>query len=492
MKSIKAAGVIGAGVIGSGWIARLLLNGIDVFVYDPSKEAPKYVNKVIDNAERAYKKLLTSNLPKKGKLLFSASISEVAKSCELIIEAVPERLSIKQSAYEEIESSADKNLVIASSTSGILPSDLQAKMKHPERLLVAHPFNPVYLLPLVEIVGGSKTSKNVIEETSKKFTNIGMFPLHIKKEIPAFIADRLLESVWREALWLVNDDIATTEEIDDAIRYGFGLRWAQMGLFETYRLAGGEAGMRHFISQFGPCLEWPWTHLMDVPEFTDELIEKVSSQSDQQSGQFSIDELMEKRDDNLVDFLKVLKDNQWGAGNSLKEFDASLSGSINKLEFSELNLSNPILTYITKVPKEWADYNGHMTEARYLECFSEATTEMMSIIGADEEYILNIGSYFTVETHIRHLDEVQIGESIKAKTQVIFGENKKLHLFHWLNHEDGKLLATAEHMLIHVDLKTRGASMPNDLVLKRMGLVYEAHKKLPRPEGINRAVGDKF
>ena len=492
MKSIKAAGVIGAGVIGSGWIARLLLNGIDVFVYDPSKEAPKYVNKVIDNAERAYKKLLTSNLPKKGKLLFSASISEVAKSCELIIEAVPERLSIKQSAYEEIESSADKNLVIASSTSGILPSDLQAKMKHPERLLVAHPFNPVYLLPLVEIVGGSKTSKNVIEETSKKFTNIGMFPLHIKKEIPAFIADRLLESVWREALWLVNDDIATTEEIDDAIRYGFGLRWAQMGLFETYRLAGGEAGMRHFISQFGPCLEWPWTHLMDVPEFTDELIEKVSSQSDQQSGQFSIDELMEKRDDNLVDFLKVLKDNQWGAGNSLKEFDASLSGSINKLEFSELNLSNPILTYITKVPKEWADYNGHMTEARYLECFSEATTEMMSIIGVDEEYILNIGSYFTVETHIRHLDEVQIGESIKAKTQVIFGENKKLHLFHWLNHEDGKLLATAEHMLIHVDLKTRGASMPNDLVLKRMGLVYEAHKKLPRPEGINRAVGDKF
>jgi len=492
MKSIKVAGVIGAGVIGSGWIARLLLNGIDVFVYDPSKEAPKYVNKVIDNAERAYKKLLTSNLPKKGKLLFSASISEVAKSCELIIEAVPERLSIKQSAYEEIESSADKNLVIASSTSGILPSDLQAKMKHPERLLVAHPFNPVYLLPLVEIVGGSKTSKNVIEETSKKFTNIGMFPLHIKKEIPAFIADRLLESVWREALWLVNDDIATTEEIDDAIRYGFGLRWAQMGLFETYRLAGGEAGMRHFISQFGPCLEWPWTHLMDVPEFTDELIEKVSSQSDHQSGQFSIDELMEKRDDNLVDFLKVLKDNQWGAGNSLKEFDASLSGSINKLEFSELNLSNPILTYVTKVPKEWADYNGHMTEARYLECFSEATTEMMSIIGADEEYILNIGSYFTVETHIRHLDEVQIGESIKAKTQVIFGENKKLHLFHWLNHEDGRLLATAEHMLIHVDLKTRGASMPNDLVLKRMGLVYEAHKKLPRPEGINRAVGDKF
>ena len=492
MQSIKAAGVIGAGVIGSGWIARFILNGIDVFIYDPSKEAPKYVNKVIDNAERAYKNLLTSSLPKKGVLSFSSSISEVAKSSEIIIEAVPERLLIKQSAYAEIESSAVKSLIIASSTSGILPSDLQAEMQHPERLLVAHPFNPVYLLPLVEIVGGSKTSKDAIEKVTGIITSIGMFPLHIKKEIPAFIADRLLESVWREALWLVNDDIATTEEIDDAIRYGFGLRWAQMGLFETYRLAGGEAGMRHFISQFGPCLEWPWTHLMDVPEFTEELIDKVSNQSDQQSGQFSIDELMEKRDDNLVDFLKALKDNRWGAGKTLKEFDDSLSESIIKSEFSELNLSGPLLTFSTKIPKEWADYNGHMTEARYLECFSDATTEMMSIVGADEKYITNIGSYFTVETHIRHLDEVQIGERVNAKTQIIYGENKKLHLFHWLNHEDGRLLATAEHMLIHVDLKTRGASMPNDLVLKRMGLIYEAHKKLPRPEGISRAVGDKF
>ena len=491
MKSIKSAGVIGAGVIGSGWIARLLLNGIDVFVYDPSKESPKNVSKVIQNAERAYSNLLTSELPKKGTLLFSNSISEVAKSAQLVIEAVPERLSAKQSAYEEIESSADKNVIIASSTSGILPSDLQAEMVHPERLIVAHPFNPVYLLPLVEIVGGAKTSKDAIEKASSIFTNIGMFPLHIKKEIPAFIADRLLESVWREALWLVNDDIATTEEIDDAIRYGFGLRWAQMGLFETFRLAGGEAGMRHFISQFGPCLEWPWTHLMDVPDFTEELIDKVSNQSDDQSGKYSIDELMQKRDDNLVDFLKVLKENRWGAGNLLKEYEQTISNSQKKLEFSELDLSQPVDTYTTYIPKEWADYNGHMTESRYLECFSEATTELMEIIGADEKYIVNVGSYFTVETHIRHLDEVLIGERVYSKTQVIYAQNKKLHLFHWLHHDDGRLLATAEHMLIHVDLKTRGASMPSDLVMDRTERIYSAHKKLPTPEGLSRAVGDK-
>ena len=491
MTQIKSAGIIGAGVIGSGWIARLLLNGVNVCVFDPAKEAPKNVDKVIQNAERAYKNLLKSNLPKKGTLTFSTSISEVAKSSELIIEAVPESLSAKQSVYDEIESSGSADLIITSSTSGILPSDLQSEMAHPERLLVAHPFNPVYLLPLVELVGGKQTSHEVINKASTIFTHIGMFPLHIKKEIPAFIADRLLESVWREALWLVNDNVATTEEIDDAIRYGFGLRWAQMGLFETYRLAGGEAGMRHFISQFGPCLEWPWTHLMDVPKFTDELVDKVSNQSDDQSGQYSIDELMQKRDDNLVDFLKVLKDNRWGAGNVLKEYDENLSSSVKKLKFSELDLYQPIDTYSTHIPKEWADYNGHMTEARYLDCFSEATTELMAIIGVDEKYIANVGSYFTVETHIRHLDEVLIGEKIYSKTQVIYGQNKKLHLFHWLHHDDARLLATAEHMLIHVDLKTRGASMPSDLVLDRMERIYNAHKKLPTPEGISRAVGDK-
>ena len=134
MKNIKSAGVIGAGVIGSGWIARLLLNGINVFVYDPSAEAPKYVNKVIDNAEKAYNQLLTSSLPQRGFLSFVNSIADVSKSSELIIEAVPERLSLKQSAYKEIELNADKNLIITSSTSGILPSDLQSEMKYPERL----------------------------------------------------------------------------------------------------------------------------------------------------------------------------------------------------------------------------------------------------------------------------------------------------------------------------------------------------------------------
>ena len=152
-----------------------------------------------------------------------------------------------------------------------------------------------------------------------------MHPLRVRKEIDAHIADRLLEAVWREGLWLINDGVATTQEIDDAIRYGFGLRWAQMGMFETYRIAGGEAGMAHFIQQFGPALEWPWTKLMDVPELTDELINKIAGQSDQQSGQYSIRELERIRDDNLVAMMRALKVKDWGAGSLLNQVDQTLS-----------------------------------------------------------------------------------------------------------------------------------------------------------------------
>ena len=154
---------------------------------------------------------------------------------------------------------------------------------------------------------------------------MGMYPLRVRKEIDAHIADRFLEAVWREALWLIKDGIATTEEIDNAIRYGFGIRWAQMGLFETYRVAGGEAGMRHFMAQFGPALKWPWTKLMDVPEFTDDLVDMISDQSDAQSGMHSIRELERIRDNNLVGMMRALKAQDWGAGALLKGQDQQLS-----------------------------------------------------------------------------------------------------------------------------------------------------------------------
>ena len=244
MTQIRKAAVVGGGVIGAGWLARFLENGIDVSVYDPAPDAREKIDAVLENAENVNAKLTMAPRPTKGSFAFSKTVAEAVAEAELIAEAVPEDLAIKRAVYAEIEISTGSDAIIASSTSGILPSDLQSEMANPERLLVAHPFNPVYLLPLVELVGGKQTDIAVVERAKAIYDELGMFPLHIRKEIDAFVADRLMESVWRESLWLVKDGIVTTEELDDAIRFGFGLRWAQMGIFETFRLAGGEESNR--------------------------------------------------------------------------------------------------------------------------------------------------------------------------------------------------------------------------------------------------------
>jgi carnitine 3-dehydrogenase len=171
-----------------------------------------------------------------------------------------------------------------------MPSDLQKSMVAPERFLVAHPFNPVYLLPLVELVGGSHTTQQSIDAARKFFTYIGMHALHVRKEIPGHLTDRLQEALWREILHLVNDGIATTGELDESIIYGPGLRWAGMGTNLIYHLAGGKPGMRHMLRQFGPCLKWPWTKL-EAPELTEGLIDKMVEGTQAQANGRSIREL---------------------------------------------------------------------------------------------------------------------------------------------------------------------------------------------------------
>ncbi len=485
---VKQAAVIGAGVIGAGWVGRLIENGIDVAVYDPAPDVPVKLEAVLKNSRYAARKITMAPRRKEGQVTFASSIAEAVSHAALIVEAVPERLDIKQSTYAEIELAASNEALIASSTSGILPSDLQAKMQHPARLLVAHPFNPVYLIPLVEIVGGEKTGQTSIDSAMLFYRSLGMHPLHVKKEIEAFIADRLLEAVWRESLWLVKDGIATTQDIDDAIRFGFGLRWAQMGTFDTYRIAGGEAGMRHFMAQFGPCLTWPWTKLMDVPEFNDELVELISTQSDEQSGNYSIRELERIRDNNLIGIMQSLKTNGWGAGKTLADYedqlyDAELK-SVNVTDFSNL-----IRCYETTIPGDWADYNSHMTESRYLQCGTHATDNLMAMIGADQAYINSGKSFFTVETHIRHLDEVSVLQNIVVDTQVLRGEGKKMHVYHYIKHEDGRTLATVEQMLIHVDLATRKASVPGPEIAAKLIKIAELHSHLDYPAEAGKAIG---
>lgn len=499
--NISKVACIGGGVIGAGWVARLIENAVDVAVYDTAEDVQQKTQAVLDNADRAYAKLTMAQRPLKGEVTYCKSIEQAVTDAQWVIESVPERLDIKQAVYADIEKYASKHAIIASSTSGIMPTELQGVLEHPERLLVAHPFNPVYLLPLVELVAGTSTSAAVIEQAKAFYHNLGMKPIHIKKEIEAFVADRLLEAIWRESLWLIKDGITTTSDLDDIVRFGFGLRYAQMGVFETYRVAGGEAGMRHFLAQFGPCLKWPWTKLMDVPEYNDELVELIAGQSDQQSGQYSIRELERIRDDNLVAIQQALKANEWGAGLVLADyekqlFDAGAKGAnthaVGQGAASAADYTQPVNTTSRSIPPDWTDYNNHMNEARYLQCFGDATDAFMRLIGCDAAYIDGGNSYFTVETHIRHLDEVRVNERVYTTTQVLHGGGKKMHLFHHLYHDGGRLLATGEHMLIHVSLQTRAACEPLNSVLEKLEHITALHAQLPRPEGVGRAVGQSL
>ncbi|MCX7560834.1 carnitine 3-dehydrogenase [Sulfitobacter sp. F26204] len=485
----RTAAIIGGGVIGGGWAARFVLNGWNVQVFDPDPQAERKIGEVMANARRSLPGLTDVALPDEGRLSFHATIAEAVAGAEWIQESVPERLEIKHATFAEVQAACDEGAVIGSSTSGFKPSELQQGAARPGQIMVAHPFNPVYLLPLIELVPGEAGEAALIERAKAILSALGMHALHLKKEIDAHVADRFLEAVWREALWLVKDGIATTEEIDDAIRYGFGIRWAQMGLFETYRVAGGEAGMKHFIAQFGPCLSWPWTKLMDVPELTDELVDRIAEQSDAQSGMHSIRELERIRDNNLVTVMRGLKAQNWGAGALLNAQERIMrEGTILGAHADEVDADQPVLTARRTVPLDWTDYNGHMTESRYLQAFADATDRFMEMIGCDAAYISKGGSYFTAETHIRHLDEVHAGAVIEITTQVILGAGKKMHLFHTMR-EGERVLATGEHFLLHVSLETRKPSVPAPQIEAALTWIAEGHAGLAPPEGLGRGIG---
>jgi len=353
---------------------------------------------------------------------------------------------------------------------------MQASMHRPERLVVGHPFNPVYLVPLVEVCGGERTAPQTVERAEALFRSVGMHPLVVRSEIDGFVADRLLEALWREALWLVNDGVATVEEVDDAIRYGAGLRWAFMGTFLTYRIAGGAEGMRHFLRQFGPALQWPWTHLTEVPELTDKLVETIATQSDAQAGGRSARELEQMRDRVLVRLLQALRAEETGAGATLAAWERGLLGTAD--------------TSARQVPAEWVDYNGHVHESRYLELFADATDALLSALGVDADYLTSGGSYFTVETHLSHLRQLEAGDRVQVTTQVLDADEKRLHVFHVLLREgEADPIATAEQMLLHVDTESGRAAPAREPVRDRVAELTERHAALPRPERAGRSIG---
>ena len=305
MKNIKNISVIGTGVIGTGWVLRFLAYNKKVTAFDKNKKQIEYLKKEIVRTKPVIQKLYKRKINLKN-LNITNNLDEAVKDSDLIQENIPERLQLKKLVIKNISKFAPKQSIIASSSSGLLPSKLQAECINPQRFMIAHPFNPVYILPLVEIVKGNKTSNTYFKRANTFYKNIKMKTLLVEKELPGFLSDRLQEALWREGLHIINDGYGTTEDLDDAITYGPGMRWALMGTFLTFHLAGGELGMKHMLNQFGPALKLPWTKLKS-PKLNKELKQKIINGTAIQSKKLSINKLSNIRDNFLIDLIELKK-----------------------------------------------------------------------------------------------------------------------------------------------------------------------------------------
>ena len=296
---------IGAGPIGAGWTACFLARAYSVtaYVHEPAEEAS--LRSLIDTAWSSLESLGLAEGASLENLRCTNDLTEAVAGAQFIQESAPENMQLKQALYEELGRLVPTNVVIASSTSGLPMSDIQARCSTPERTVVGHPFNPPYLLPLVEIVGGTATDPAAVQWLSDFYKVAGKAPLVLKKEIPGFIATRLQEAIWREALHMISNGEATVEDIDFAVVNGPGPRWAMMGPCLVYHLGGGEGGMAYCLDQFGPSLKLPWSRL-EAPELTQELREQLVEGSAREAGGRDYATLNSERDEGLVAIHKAL------------------------------------------------------------------------------------------------------------------------------------------------------------------------------------------
>ena len=301
---VKTIGSIGAGPIGAGWVAYFLSQGLSVKAYLHNESEENNFYSMLRTAWVSLKKLYNVKKLEETNLEIFFDLSECMKKVDLIQESAPEILSLKQSLYKELGEIVPKNVIICSSTSGMKMTDIQTLCKTPERTVVAHPFNPPYLLPLVEIVGGKKTKEEAVNWVYDFFIKIGKSPLVLKKEIPGFIATRLQEALWREALHMVNNNEATPEQIDIALMNGPAPRMAIQGQCLAFHVACGEGGMATNLDQFGPALELPWTRLK-APELTKKLRDKMVDGCEKIVKDQKFQNLASERDKKIVEIIKI-------------------------------------------------------------------------------------------------------------------------------------------------------------------------------------------
>jgi carnitine 3-dehydrogenase len=303
----KRIGLVGTGSVGSGWAAIYIARGYEVVACDPASGAEKRLRAFIADTWDALQRIgfATETRVPEDKLSFVANAGAVAASSDFVQENALENLALKQQVYAEIEDAAPPTLVIGSSTGGIPPTQLQAKMRHPERLIVCHPFNPPHLIPLIEIIGGEKTAPEVVDWALRFFTALGKKPIRVEKEVTGFLTNRLQFALLREAIHCVSEGIASPQAVEDAMRYGLGPRWAVMGALTTLTLAGGEGGMPHVLT-IAPELQ-KWMDAGGRPQVTDPDVQKklIAAAEDITKGR-PLSDLIAWRNERLVDLLRAV------------------------------------------------------------------------------------------------------------------------------------------------------------------------------------------
>ncbi|QTG82554.1 3-hydroxyacyl-CoA dehydrogenase NAD-binding domain-containing protein [Arthrobacter crystallopoietes] len=305
MNDVGTVACVGIGTIGGGWAAYFLARGYRVQAWDPSPDAEPKLRRLIDAAWPALTELGLAPNASKDNIRVHTDLAEAVAGAGFVQESAPEVLDLKRSLLAQIDAVTAPDVVIASSTSGYGMTEMATEAANPSRLVVGHPFNPPYLIPLVEVAGGEATSASAVKWASAWYEHIGKSVITMDREVPGFIANRLQEALWREALHMVDNGEATVEQIDLAITDGPGLRWPIQGPMLTFHLAGGEGGMAHMLDHFGPSLKSPWTRL-DAPELTSELRNAVIAGCDEEANGRSVAELIVERDQAIIAVRNVI------------------------------------------------------------------------------------------------------------------------------------------------------------------------------------------
>lgn len=302
---VERVACVGAGVIGGGWAAHFLARGYRVTAWDPAPDAPQRLQRLVDAAWPALTELGLTEGADRANLTVASTVEEAVAEADFVQESGPEELELKRKLLAEIDAATPAGVVIGSSTSGYTMTEMQLRCATPERLVVGHPFNPPYLIPLVEVVGGESTADWAVQWATKFYEKAGKSALTMEREVPGFVANRLQEALWREALHMVDNGEATVEQIDASITQGPGLRWPLFGPCLTFHLAGGEGGMAHMLDHFGPSLQAPWTRLT-APDLTRQLRDRVVDGCEREADGRSVAELVSERDKALIAVLRAV------------------------------------------------------------------------------------------------------------------------------------------------------------------------------------------